>query len=376
MKKMVRILLLIFLIFTCTGCWDIKEIKNLALVDLIGIDFDAKTKIFTGYYQIVDPKGISSKQGSPKGTIYTYSFNGSSIGQLGEQSKNTLPRSLYTAHLHGYILSERTARNNITKLINQVELNPERRTNVPLFVTDSVISEVMNSYIPIENVPGRYLRNIVDIQAENFKNKIYPIRIKDMAKRSKLIQPTIIPILRINKPVSKASELEGTQGNSMKMDITDGAVFIRSRMVGKVDYNTKKYFYILNNNLVNFDEKLVIDNRIVDVRANILKVKKKLTNPKKDPKLTIRVSGMLRIITNDQMKPLDLKNLKEIENAFNKKIKKESLLLFKLGKEKNWDVFGIQDINKTTKDNWKDTNIIINVNSDVTTTGDAGDPYK
>jgi Ger(x)C family germination protein len=352
-----------------------KEINQLAIVNIAGADKDPKTGMITAYYQIINPSGVSIKSGGASGgAVYTYKLKEYSSGRFAEQTTTVMPRLFYTPHVQLYIVSERYARHGLLDLINFLERDPGRRTNVNIVVTDSPLSTVMNSYTFLERVPGRFVKSMFDLHARNYRNGIMPTRFRDLAKGINYHQPTIIPILhyKSEQPASKTDRLENINASKEAMSFEDGAVFINARMVGRIDMDTKKYFYILNGKLKKFVESIEVNGENVDVEVQDVEINRDFD--RSSSRLTIQIRADLRIVNNKQPKPMTSENLHEVESSFNRTLKKKAKSFDELSKIKDWDLLGIQDegVNKA----WKQLPVTFVVKSKVTTIGNTGSPYK
>lgn len=365
----------LLLLFFCTGCWDTKEINQLALVNIAAADKDPKTGIITAYYQVINPTGISAKQSSSKAPVYTFDFKEFSSGKFAEKTGNVMPRLFFTPHLQCYIISETYAKQGILELINFLERDPERRTNVNFLITDSPLSTVLNSFTTLERVPGRYIRSLMDLHARSFHKNVFPSRMKEMAEGIDLHQPTIIPILHYTgaQPASKTDRMEKINASSETMSFTDGAVFIHARMVGRIDPETKKVFYILNKNLKKFVETVEINGAQVDVEAQNVRVRRQYNHSSSH--LSVRITADLRIVQNKQENKMTMHNLHEIEAAFNRKLKQKAEAFDQLGKDNDWDLFGLQD-EGFNADTWHQAAVSFHVNSKVTTIGNTSTSYN
>ncbi|MGM0876392.1 MAG: Ger(x)C family spore germination C-terminal domain-containing protein [Bacillota bacterium] len=368
-------LTLLILLF-CSGCWDMKEINQLAIVNIAGADKDPSTGMITAYYQIINPSGVSIKSGGASGgAVYTYELKEYSSGRFAEQTTTVMPRLFYTPHVQLYIVSERYAQQGLLDLINFLERDPERRTNVNIVVTDSPLSTVMNSYTFLERVPGRFVKSMFDLHARSYRNGIMPTRFRDLAKGINYHQPTIIPILhyKSEQPASKTDRLENINASTEAMSFEDGAVFLNARMVGRIDLDTKKYFFILNDKLKKFVESIEVNGENVDVEVQDVKMNREFN--RSSSRLTIQIRAELRIVNSKQPKPMTVDNLHEVESAFNRTLEEKAKSLDQLGKDKDWDLLGIQDEGVNIK-NWKELPVTFVVNSKVTTIGNTGSPYK
>jgi spore germination protein KC len=353
-----------------------KEINQLAIVNIAAADKEPKTGKITAYYQIINPSGVSAKSGGTSGgAVYTYKFKEYSSGRFAEKTTTVMPRLFYTPHVQLYIVSERYARQGLLDLINFLERDPERRTNVNFVVTDSPLSTVMNSYTFLEKVPGRFVKSMFDLHARNYHQNIMPTRFRDLAKGINYHQPTIIPILhyKSEQPASKTDRLENINASEDAMSFEDGAVFINARMVGRIDMETKKYFYILNGYLKKFTESIEVNGENVDVEAEDVQIKRNYD--RSSSRLTIQIRADLMIVNNKQHNQMTVHNLHEVESAFNQTLKKKAKSFDQLSKKKGWDMLGIQD-EGVNNESWNQFPVRFVVNSNVTTIGNTGSPYK
>ncbi|MFE5321970.1 Ger(x)C family spore germination C-terminal domain-containing protein [Paenibacillus sp. NPDC056579] len=372
---MKAVLLSLMLLVLCTGCWDMKDINSLAIVSLAGVDKDPKTGELLAYYQVMNPTGLSTRTGSSaKAAVYTYNFKDFSHGRFTVKTGMSMPRIFFTAHLQSYIISERYARQGIMDLLNYIELNPERRANITVYVSDSPLNIIMNSFTTLDRVPGRFIRSLTNHYERNFKNSVYPIRFKDLDKEMNHHTPTIIPIIHYNgtKPSSTSNEVEKINATQGGMSFHEGAVFIHSRMVGRIDEKSKVLFYILNKNYHRLTDTITVNGSFVDVEAQRIDVKRTWNADKSQ--LTINIRADLRIINNQQQSKLTLHNSHEMEEAFNRFLEGRAKQLEQLGKDKGWDLLGIQD-NGGREANWRQTEVTFHVHSTMKTTGNMSTPY-
>lgn len=373
--KASRLGVVLTLLALCTGCWDIKDINTLAIVSLAGVDKDPKTGDFLAYYQVMNPTGLSTRTGSSaKAAVYTFNFKDFSHGRFTEKTGRAMPRLFFTAHLQSYIISERYAREGILDLINYVELNPERRSNLIIFVSDSPLDVIMNSFTPLDRVPGRFMRSLSNHYQRNFRMNIYPIRFKDLEKDLKRQTPTVIPIIHYNgvKAASKSDEIEKINATQNGLTFAEGAVFIHARMVGRLDDKSKVLFYILNKKYRRLTETITVNGSYVDVEAQNIQVQRKWIAP--GSHLSFDIHADLRIINNQQKRKMTLQNLQQIEASFNKMLEAKAEALEQMSKDKGWDLLGIQD-HGGNEDSWRQTKVTFHVTSTMTTTGNTSTPY-
>lgn len=353
-----------------------KEINQLAIVNIAATDKDPKSGRITEYYQIINPSGVSARSGVSGGAaVYTYEFKEYSSGRFANKTSQVMPRHLYTPQVQCYIVSERYARQGLVDLINFLEHDPEHRTNVDIVVSDAPLSVVMNSFTVLERVPGRYIRSFFELHARNFHNGVFPGRLNELAKGINFRQPTVIPILDYSgkQPADKMDKLENINASKESLSFSDGAVFVNARMVGRIGVETKTLFYILNGKIMKYVEPVEINDAMVDIEAQNVRVERNFE--RSTNRLVLNVRADLRILSNNQTNELTVHNLNEIETAFNEALQRKSRHFNEWSKNKGWDMLGIQDEGIDSAA-WHHTKVEIYVKSKVTTTGNTGSPYK
>lgn len=359
----------------CTGCWDMKEINQLAIVSTGGADLDPQTGKSIAYYQVINPTGATSSQhGSSKAAVYTYKIEESSPGRMTEKTTTSMPRILFGAHTQSYIISERLAKNGLVDFINYLELNPERRTNVYLFVTDSPIVDVMNSFTPLERLPGNYLRSLMSQHQRSFGSNIVRTRLKDVIEGMSRHEPTIVPIIHLRglKPASHTDLLEEIDGTKQSLYITDGAVFLQGKLVGRIDRELKKVSFVLSSKATRIVVSIFIGDARIDLEARNFHVKRQ-HNPQEN-QVSMMINADLFILNNELKTEMSEENLHEIEQSFNEQFNKAAQSVVTFAKEKNWDLLGFQD-RGLADESWIKTNVLFHTSSKVVSSGNISRPY-
>ncbi|MBA2937400.1 Ger(x)C family spore germination protein [Paenibacillus sp. CGMCC 1.16610] len=373
-----RVFIVLLLLFICAGCWDKREINQLAIVNIAGADKDPKTGELTAYYQVINPTGIASKQGGTSSApVYTFKINEMNFGRLAGRTSMIMPRQFFTPHIQCYIVSESFAKQGILEFINFIERDPDRRTNVDFVVTDSPLADIMYSYTALERVPGKYIRSVMDMHARTFHKHLFPSRLRDVARAVSLSQPIIIPILHYSgvQSSSKTDRLESIQASKNSLTFTDGAVFQHAKMVGRVEEDTKRLNYLLNGQLKVTSNTLEVNGSSVVVEAQDIQVHRKYELAESPPRLVMNIKAVLRVVENNQTVPMNLENLTEIEAAYNKELKEKIDRFITLTHEKSWDLLGIQD-EGIGEENWKNFEIDVLIQSTVEGIGNTSTTYQ
>lgn len=383
-------LLLIGICCLCLpGCWDMAEINQLAIVNLVGMDKDPDSGKYTIYYQIINPEGmVAQKSATMKSPVYTYRIEAFTSGDVVDKLYDIIPRRPFYAHYQGLIVTERLAESGMLELINFFEKQPDRRSTIYLFMTDSPLSEIMNTYIPIERLPGRAARSIIELKSK-YSNQSSQARVKDFTENMETFKMTVLPVIRLSELPSELrakrfEHIDATHGN---LWLSSGAVFKADRMVGKLSDSEVTWYYLLNGQIGALDQSLFINEHRVDVMMPHPKMRRKLSLVHGEPVLRIELSAKIQLLNNSQDEPLTLQNLDKITRKFNQMVEKKASDFFEKEKEKGWDLLGIEaEIKrkkgkewaaaKRDKELWKKTTLELSVHGTVSTIGNTINPYK
>ncbi|MBD2870023.1 Ger(x)C family spore germination protein [Paenibacillus arenilitoris] len=371
MRKLLAVLSIMLI---CAGCWDMKEINQLAIVDMIAIDRD-KQGTFHAYYQILNPPSIEARRSGPaKAAVYTYAITAPTMGSMLEKTGAVMSRNLYTSHLQCYVVSERMAREGLFKMANYLENYKERRTNVYAIVSEDPVSEVINTFTLLDRVPGRNIRLLLDWHSRRFGIKKLPTRMKDIVEGIPFSRPTIVPVIQFtgNDSAALSDRLEDIKATSKSLSFKGGAVFIKAKMVGKVNDEIKNTYYVLNSYATRKQETFQINGQTVDVAMKVVQLKRIWAT--KD-RLQIRLDATMGIINNEQDVRLTLRNIEDMEREFNNAYKKKCEQFVSFAKEKNWDLLGIGDMEQG-RNRWKDVQVEFIIHSKLTALGNTITPYE
>jgi Ger(x)C family germination protein len=373
MKKLL-LLLLISGLLLCSACWDMKEINQLAIVDMIAIDRD-KEGMYHSYYQVLNPPSLEARRTGPaKAAVYTYSVSAPTMGKMLDKTGSVMSRNLYTSHLQCYVVSERMAREGLFKMVNYLENYKERRTNVYAIVSEDPVSEVIQTFTLLDRVPGRNIRLLLDWHARRYGINKLPTRIMDIVEGIPFSRPTIVPIVQHtgDDSASLSDRLEDIDASKQSLAFSGGAVFIRAKMVGKVSSEIKNTYYVLNGYATRKQETFEVNGQTVDVGMNVVRLKRKWET--KD-RLQIRADVTLGIINNEQDARLSIPNIAQMETEFNRAYQKKCEEFLDYARKKEWDLLGIGDTAQG-RNRWKDVQVEFAIHSKLTTLGNTITPYE
>ncbi|MHA6530811.1 Ger(x)C family spore germination protein [Paenibacillus sp. BAC0078] len=163
-----------------TGCWNSRELNDLAIVSGIGIDKAPGSDRYQVSFQVVVPSASNSSQGAGSGqaSITIYSSTDSTIyGALRRTSKRAT-RKLFFAHTQLLVLGESVAKSGINEIFDIFERSHELRLNTTVLISrDTDAASVLKVLLAQESVPSIGLvkksDNTAKVWGENQKINVF-----------------------------------------------------------------------------------------------------------------------------------------------------------------------------------------------------------
>ncbi|WP_413300501.1 Ger(x)C family spore germination protein [Bacillus sp. 1P10SD] len=156
MKKCLNtILILLLLLPVLSGCWNQKELTDLAFVMAMGID-KGKDKKFHVSFQLVNPGNVSSGQtGGGNGLpIAVYRSSGDTITEAARNATKKVSRRLYYAHTNVVVISEEVAKESLLYVLDALDRDPEFRTTTELVIAKgSSAEEIVTTLTILDRLP-------------------------------------------------------------------------------------------------------------------------------------------------------------------------------------------------------------------------------
>ncbi|WP_339218206.1 Ger(x)C family spore germination protein [Paenibacillus sp. FSL H8-0332] len=244
-------LLLISLLLS--GCWERKELNELAFVLALGLD-----KAENGYnvtMQVVIPSSISSQNAGGTGgsgvPVVVYNFTVPTVYESLRKFNLVSSRSPYLGHIRVLVIGEELAREGVGETLDVIKRSREPRMDFYVMVARKTTAEnVLKVLTPLDRLPATKLFSSLD--------KSYKISSKTVAVT--LDQFIEDLILQGESPVLTGVEVEGDpEAGSEKSNVeqTDPrtklryesvAVFRKDKLLGWIDDDyTVGFNYVTDN---------------------------------------------------------------------------------------------------------------------------------
>ena len=325
MKKFVLIIITLFILLISSGCYNYKEINDMAIVSSIGIDKDNKNDKYIVSAQIMNSKESENSEDSQ---ITVYTKEGDTVHEALRNITLKSPRKLYGNHLSKIVLSEEVAKEGIDNILDTFNRVTEVRNEfIITIVKEDKASDVLKVLTTTESIPAEYVKLSLKI-ADETSGLTYATKLDEFISLylKKGIDP-VVPVLKIDKKEKKGTTINNitTTNPISKIVIEDLAVTNK----GKLETYLKNEEVIGYNFLRNQIQKMIIPVKCDDennyASISILKNKTKSSAEKKDNKYIINFNiNSEAIITEYNCKKdlTDEKVIKELEKDTEKKIKR------------------------------------------------------
>lgn len=238
-KRIISILLILFLLFSAAGCWDANEINELGFVLSVAVDKAGDSYKVTA--QIAKPDTYSktptggSNQAQNTEPFWVISSTGKSIFEAIRNMAAISPRRIFWAHIKVILISENVARNDIHDLLDFLTRNPELRLRTLIAVTPEEAGKLLEIMPLMEKDPATDLE--MKIENRSLTGKGYRIMLKDFLED--YLDPNA-------NPVASRIMISKSEDNPV-LELNGAAVFRNSKMVGWLTGTETKGLLWVNN---------------------------------------------------------------------------------------------------------------------------------
>jgi spore germination protein KC len=232
--------LLVAALLLTTGCWDIREMNQLAMVMAVGIDKAEEPGRVSVTVQIARPSGegrsgnASSGQGK-SASVYIATADGDTLFSAIRNLAQFTSRRIMWAHNNVVVVGESLAREDLTPVIDFFTRNQELRMRTWIVVARNVAARAIVSAptgmedVPANSIsallryaqlPGESVRiDISDVAAAYFAKDLYPV----------------IPTMTLRNRALKATERPDPKALLPQADLAGSAIFRHARLIGYVE---------------------------------------------------------------------------------------------------------------------------------------------
>lgn len=341
---MKKILIIILTLLLCTGCFDYKEINDLAIINAIGVDYENDEYVIT--LEILNDQ---IDKDSSKITSYTKVGHGKTLTSAIENAADKLSKQLIFNHIKLMILSKSIIEEKFENIIDLFLRNTYFRENF------YVISATKNKPETLLN----HTTNESPIASTAIIDTLESISYSSNTNILKMFDEIIEEVITYGIDTCFSNI-------TLKDDefIIDGmSIFNNYNYKGNLNSEYVKIYKLLTDNFDRPSYTINYDNLSFTVAINNGKLNTEINNG------SINVNGNLmgRILDNDPAFNIrDPKNLERIDNDFTNLLNKKISEFIKVLQDNNSDILGItKNYYKKTRTKDKDYWLKLDIKSDI-----------
>ena len=334
------------IVLMLSGCWNSRELNDLAIVSGIGIDLVPDTDEYRVTFQVVNPSstatGFGASTGQPSIIVISATDN-TLFGALRRASKRAT-RQLFFAHTQLVVLGESLARSGINDVFDIFERSHELRMNSAVLVAHgSDAASILKILTPIESLPSMGLikktQNTSRVWGENRTIDVFDI-IDGITGEGDFT---------VNRVGIRGKAEDGKNKSNLEQSETQAAVY----MDGLGAFKEGKLVYWMKDSeargtewLLNKIEETVINIDSADkkesIAVNIFYSKTNVRISIQDGLPVFHVNIREEGIINESDSSVDLSKREEImklEQELQKQTEREVKQAFQRGQEMKSDIF-------------------------------------
>ncbi|WP_127529623.1 Ger(x)C family spore germination protein [Paenibacillus kobensis] len=249
-NRCILLVMTVALLWPLTGCWDRRELNELAISVALGIDkVDDKYQVTV---QVVQPAEVASQKGGAGNyaPVVMYQTTGITIFEAIRKMTITSPRKIYASHLRIVVIGEQLAREGIGNALDLLSRDYELRTDFFLLVAKGIKAEkVLKILVPLEKIPANKIYNSIRT-SEKVWAPVTAVTLDDfiMDYESKGKNPVINGI-RVTGNAEIGIKKENVEMIQPAARIKNSgiAVFRKDQMIGWLtEDQSKGYNYVIN----------------------------------------------------------------------------------------------------------------------------------
>ncbi|MFJ7972413.1 Ger(x)C family spore germination protein [Psychrobacillus sp. NPDC096389] len=231
MKRGIFILLILSIFLT--GCWNRRELNELAITLAIGIDKSDDEYLVSA--QVVVPSEVSMSGGKGGSPVTLIQAKGETVYEAIRKMTKGLSRKMYPGHLRILVISESLAKEGIGDPLDLISRDWELRSDFYVAIArESTAEQILNVQTPLETIPANKIFNTLKVSEENWAATVgvtLDELIVDLRSDGKEAVLTGILIIGKQELGSSKQNVETiTPAASIKLD--DLAVFKDDKLIG------------------------------------------------------------------------------------------------------------------------------------------------
>ncbi|TCM99037.1 spore germination protein KC [Paenibacillus sp. BK033] len=334
--------------FMLSGCWNRRELNELAVSVAVGVDKKGDGIILSD--QILNAGAISgqSNRSSTSAPVNLFQESGGSFQEAARKMTRRSTRKIYVGQLQMLILGEDFAREGVTKVLDHISRDHEYRSDFYVIVArETEARDVLRISTPLEKTPATKLKNSLEVSAKAWGGTT-AVEFRDFT--SNLISKSreaVLTGLRLEGSFEKGNNLSNTTKvfPSARLVFAGLAVFKKDKLIGWLDEKESFGYNFTQGKITSTSLLQPCPDSDRKLTVELVRTKSKMKAFIKDGKPLVQIDVKADGIVTDAQCPLDFtkpETITQIENNSNAQIKSyiSSAVQKMQSSRYNSDIFG------------------------------------
>lgn len=320
----IKIIISFLFIFLLTGCWNYKELNQLAISTAIAVD-----KSEDGKYEVsalisnAKKSQVSSKEGESQTIVY--SDTGNTISEAIRNINLQLSKDVYIGHLTVIVIHEDIAKEGMYPILDYFLRDPESVKRFFLIIAkDTNASDVIATLSPLESFPSQNI--YFNIKSSTNSQAISPSVtfskfVENIIKEG--IEPTT-PSIIAKGNVEDAQNSDSLQQSKPEATLKLGtvAIFYEDKLLGYANEKESRGINVINNKVTSTSATFEYNDNYITVNVTDIKVKHQIEMVDNKPVVTIVFNSDAAIRELEGIEYVDdVDVIKNIEEAIENNVK-------------------------------------------------------
>lgn len=343
----IKLLIPILFIFILTGCWNYRELNDLAIATGIAIDEDVDGIEVSVLIANAKKAQVSTKEGESQTSVY--SEKGKTITEALRNINLKFSKEIYIGHLSVIVINEKIAKEGLYPILDYFLREPESSKRFySIIARDCKAKDVISILSPLESFPSQNLYF-------NIKNSPNSQGVSPSVTFSKFIENILkpgaepfLPTVIIEGDPEEATDSDDLQKSvpSANLKLDTMAIFKDDKLLGYADEDESRGIDLVNEKVENTTTSFKYNNHYIAINLSEIDIEKyiDIVDDKVTAYINLKSIASIKEIAGDE----DLNN-KEIIEDIEKKAEEAIKNIIERGldcalKKYRSDIFGFGNL--------------------------------
>lgn len=339
------LMLMIFCMLPLAGCWNYREMNELAIALAMGVDKLGEDE-YRFSFQVVNARDISGIKATGRIPVNVFTGTGKTLLEAVRKTSQKVPRRINTQHMRIFVIGEALAREGIEEVFDLMERDPEPRLTTRVFVArNSDAATILKTVTAVESIPANAILGKIKISGRVLAES-YEVEMDDVIRGllTKGGGPVISGIRHVGK-VEAGEKISNVEQTELQTDLfTSGmALFKKGKLAGWVKGDRARGISWINNKMkstiINLDCETKKDAIAIEILRSHSKIKAVVQGERPLIRIHIKEIG----IVGEVMCPVDLNKsaeIRKLEQLLNKETEHDVMAAVKTAQKLKTDVLG------------------------------------